>query len=181
MLSKTDFLTTGHFPKIWAKGYIVPIFKSGSRDDPSNYRGITIGSCLCKLFVKILNNRLEKFLLSRNIIKPEQIGFCKGKRTSDHHFVLKTLIEKYTQEGGKKFFICFVDLQKAFDTVNHEGLLYKLRKTGISDLFYNIIKNMYNNTELCVKTDKDTMTENFTSNIGGRQGANMSLLYLRFL
>jgi hypothetical protein len=46
-------LTTGHFPKIWAKGYIVPIFKSGSRDDPSNYRGITIGSCLCKLFVKI--------------------------------------------------------------------------------------------------------------------------------
>jgi hypothetical protein len=68
--------TTGHFPKIWAKGYIVPIFKSGSRDDPSNYRGITIGS--------------------RNIIKPEQFGFCKGKRTSDHHFVLKTLIEKYT-------------------------------------------------------------------------------------
>lgn len=54
-------LTTGHFPKIWAKGYIVPIFKSGSRDDPSNYRGITIGSCLCKLFVKILNNRLGKF------------------------------------------------------------------------------------------------------------------------
>jgi hypothetical protein len=54
-------LTTGHFSKIWAKGYIVPIFKSGSRDDPSNYRGITIGSCLCKLFVKILNNRLGKF------------------------------------------------------------------------------------------------------------------------
>jgi hypothetical protein len=57
---KLIFLTTGHFPKIWAKGYIVPIFKSGSRDDPSNYRGITIGSCLCKLFVKILNNRLVK-------------------------------------------------------------------------------------------------------------------------
>ena len=71
--------------------------------------------CLCKLFVKILNNRLENVLLSRNIIKPEQIGFCKGKRTSDHHFVLKTLIEKYIQEGGKKFFTCFVDLQKAFD------------------------------------------------------------------
>jgi hypothetical protein len=87
-------LTTGHFPKIWAKGYIVPIFKSGSRDDPSNYRGIAIGSCLCKLFVKILNNRLEKNLLSRNIIRPEQIGFCKGKRTSDHHFVLKSILKR---------------------------------------------------------------------------------------
>ena len=74
-------LTTGHFPKIWAKGYIVPIFKSGSRDDPFNYRRITIGSCLCKLFVKILNNRLENILFSRNIITPEQIGFCRGKRT----------------------------------------------------------------------------------------------------
>ena len=45
---------------------------------------------------------------------------------------------------------------------------------GIGDLFYNIIKNMYNNTELCVKTDKDTMTENFTSNIGYQQGDNLS-------
>ena len=60
-----------------------------------------------------------------------------------------------------------------FDTVNHEGLLYKLRKIGISDLFYNIIKNMYNNTGLCVKTDKDTMRENITSNIGVRQGDNL--------
>ena len=67
-------------------------------------------------------------MLSRNIIKPEQFGFCKGKRTSDHHFVLKTLIEKYTQEGGKTFFTCFVNLRKAFDTVIREGLLHKLRK-----------------------------------------------------
>jgi hypothetical protein len=45
-------------------------------------------------------------------------------------------------------------LRKAFDKVRHDGLLYKLRKNGISDLFYNIIKNMYQKTELCVKTNK---------------------------
>lgn len=167
-------LNSGNFPKNWAKGYIVPLFKSGSKDDPSNYRGITIGSCLGKLFVKILNIRLEKFLESRNIIKPEQIGFCKDKRTSDHHLVLRTLIEKYTQQGDKKFFTCFVDLQRAFDTVSHDGLFYKLRNIGVSDLFYNTLKDMYNNIELCVKVDKYSMTENFTSNIGVKQGDNLS-------
>lgn len=167
-------LSTGVFPNIWAKGYIVPIFKGGIKDDPSNYRGITIGSCLGKLFVKILNFRLEKFLIDRNIINPEQIGFCKGKRTADHQFVLRTIIEKYTQQGTKKLYTCFVDLKRAFDTVNHDGLFYKMRKIGISDLFYKTIKSMYNNTELCVKVDKKHMTENFSSNIGVRQGDNLS-------
>jgi hypothetical protein len=65
-------------------------------------------------------------------------------------FVLKTLIEKYTQNNPKVPFSCFIDLRKAFDKVRHDGLLYKLRKNRISDLFYNIIKNMYQKTELYV-------------------------------
>jgi hypothetical protein len=56
------------------------------------------------LFAKILNTRLENFLFKRNIIRPEQIGFCKNKRTSDHMFVLKTLIEKYIQNNPKVLF-----------------------------------------------------------------------------
>jgi len=47
---------------------------------PSNYRGVTVGSNLSKLFAKILNTRLENFMKKRNIIHPEQIGFCKGKK-----------------------------------------------------------------------------------------------------
>lgn len=167
-------LSTGIYPKEWLKGYLVPIFKSGSKEDPSNYRGIAVVSNLGKLFAKILNTRLEKFLTDRNIIRPEQIGFCKGKRTSDHIFVLKTLIEKYTQQGNKKLFTCFIDLRKAFDTVWHDGLFYKLRKLGISDLFYNVIKQMYNNNELSVKVDSDTVTDFFKSKIGVRQGDNLS-------
>jgi hypothetical protein len=57
-------------------GKWVPIYKSGPKDDPTNYRGITIGSALGKLFAKIFNTRLENFLFKRNIIRPEQIvGF----------------------------------------------------------------------------------------------------------
>ena len=50
-------LSTSSFPSSWANGFIVPIYKSGPKDDPTNYRGITIGSALGKLFAKILNTR----------------------------------------------------------------------------------------------------------------------------
>jgi hypothetical protein len=89
-------------------------------------------------------------------------------------FVLKTLIEKYTQNNAKVLFSCFIDLRKAFDKVRHDGLLYELRKNEVSDLFYNIIKNMYQKTELCVKTDRSNVNDSFSSNIGVRQGDNLS-------
>lgn len=168
-----NILSTGKFPVVWAKGIIVPIFKSGEKCNPSNYRGITIGSCIGKLFLKILNNRLDNFLTMHNIICPEQIGFSKGSRTSDHMFVLKTLIDKYTQQGSKHLYTCFVDFRKAFDTVWHIGLLYKLRNSGVSDLFYNVIKNMYENTLLSVKVNNIYLTDNFQSFVGVRQGDNL--------
>ena len=119
-----------------------------------------------------MNCRLNNFCLKRNIICPEQIGFCKGKRTSDHIFVLKTLIDKYTQSGTKRLYTCFVDFRKAFDTVRHEELLLKLRLCGISNLFYNVVKNMYSQSYLSVKVDQFSITDNFQSFIGVRQGDN---------
>jgi hypothetical protein len=61
--------------------FIKPLFKGGSTNDPSCYRGIAISSCLSKLFTRILFNRLEFFLENNNIICPEQIGFKRGART----------------------------------------------------------------------------------------------------
>jgi hypothetical protein len=84
----------------------------------------TIGSSICKLFTKILNIRLDKFCIKRQLIRNEQIGFSKGKRNSDHIFVLKTLIDKYCQQGSKRLFSCFVDFRSAFDTIRHEELFY---------------------------------------------------------
>jgi hypothetical protein len=169
-----SILSNGSFPKIWAKGIIVHIFKNGIKDDPANYRGLTIGSNICKLFTKILNIRLDKFCIKRQLIRNEQIGFSKGKRTSDHSFVLKTLIDKYCQQGSKRLFSCFVDFRSAFDTVRHEELFYKLLTSGKSDLLYNVIKHMYHNIDLCVKVDSQHVSESFYSHIGVRHGDNLS-------
>ena len=71
-------LETGIYPDLWTKGLITPIYKSGDKSDPSNYRGICVTSCLGKLFCSILNIRLLEFVQTRNILHPSQIGFLPG-------------------------------------------------------------------------------------------------------
>ena len=65
----------------------------------------------------------------------------KGRRTTDHMFVLKSLIDKYLEKNSKPLYACFVDFKRAFDTVWHQGLLHKLKAAGVGTKFYNIIQN----------------------------------------
>jgi hypothetical protein len=71
-------------------------------------------------------------LQEKNLIIKYQLGFSKKARTSDHIFVLKTLIDKYLAKKDGKLFACFIDLRRAFDTVIHAGIGYKLLKNNIS-------------------------------------------------
>ena len=86
------------YPSLWRDNFIKPLFKGGCSNDPSCYRGIAISSCLSTFFIRILYNRLDKYLEKNNIICPERIGFRKGCRTSDHVFTLKTLIDKFVRK-----------------------------------------------------------------------------------
>ena len=158
-------LSSGIYPSSWATGYISPVFKTGDSSQPENYRGITITSNVGKLFNLILNSRLDKFLDENKLINKSQIGFTKNARTQDHMFVLKALIDKYTHKSGDKLYACFVDFKKAFDSVIHPGLKLKLKELNISGKFYDVIKNMYSKSKLCVKLG-DTHTKFFTSGNG---------------
>ena len=161
------------YPKCWTRAYIRPIFKSKSPLDPSNYRGITVMNCFAKLFNKILNSRLDNYLCQNNIIAKEQIGFQKDSRTTDHMFILRTLIEKITQTANNKLYSCFIDFRKAFDTVIHPALFLKLTEIGICGTFYNMLKAMYHEANICVKIE-NKLTPQFDSNIGVRQGDTIS-------
>ncbi len=79
-------LKSGKSISDWAIGMIVPIHKDGAKLNPSNYRGITLMSCLGKLFLAILNARLVKYIADKNILGLNQFGFVLGNRTSDAHF-----------------------------------------------------------------------------------------------
>ncbi len=166
-------LHTESFPTLWGNGYINPIYKGkGENTDPANFRGITISSCLGKVFTRILNERFINFLIKEKLIKINQIGFTPNKRTADHIFVLKTLIDQAKADRGH-LYLCFIDLKAAFDTVWRGGLLYKLTKMKISSKFLNIISSMYNKVTAQIKT-YNGLTESFPVFVGTRQGCNLS-------
>ena len=95
-----------------------------------------------KLFNNTLNSRLDNFLSEYNLIDSAQVGFTKHARTSDHCFIVKCLIDKYCNTKEGRLYACFVDFQKAFDSVIHCGLKLKLLQLNIGSKFYNIINNM---------------------------------------
>ena len=129
-------------------------------------------SCLSKLFNMVINCRLLN--LFENNICHHQLGFKKNSRTSDGVFIVKTLFNKYINYKKKKIYGCFVDLKKAFDSVWRLGLLYKITKNeNIGVKFYNLIKNMYKNTEASVKS-KENISEYVSIDRGVKQGDNMS-------
>ena len=110
----------------WTMAIIIPILKSGPKMDPSNYRGISILSCLSKLYTAILNKRLMAYAIEKGILKPEALGFVAGNRTSDAHLILHSLIQRYCHQKNEKIYSCFVDFSKAFDTIPRDLLFRKL-------------------------------------------------------
>ena len=103
-----------------------PIYKrTGSPDEPENYRPITILSCFGKLFTAIINQRLHTFLESNGILEENQAGFRSGYSTTDHIFTLHALTE-ILKSRNKKLFCAYIDFQKAFDSVWRIGLWMKL-------------------------------------------------------
>lgn len=71
-----------------------------------------------------------------NKITEAQAGFCHGYSTSDHIFTLYAIVEKYLSKKGGKLFACFVDLRKAFDSVQHKPLFDVLKKHGVNGKFF---------------------------------------------
>ena len=159
----------------WAMAILTPILKSGPKMDPSNYRGISILSCLSKLYTAILNKRLMNYAIEQGILRPEALGFVAGNRTSDAHLVIHSLIQRYCHQENKKIFSCFVDFSKAFDTIPRDLLFEKLLKYGINGKFFNNIKTMYTNDNCCVKVG-NKITESFLANQGVKQGCILSPL-----
>ena len=166
-------LSSGIFPSIWNQGLLTPLHKNGDKSDPNNYRGICVNSNVGKLLCMIINQRILHFLTEKNVLSKSQIGFLPNYRTTDHIFTLNTLIDNQINRNKSKLYSCFVDFKKAFDSIWHEGLLYKLLESGIGGKTYDIIKSMYSNNTCAVRIGKKH-TDFFQQSRGVRQGCSLS-------
>jgi len=104
----------------------------------------------------------------------EQAGFRKTFRTTDQIFTLKTLINKTIKSGGY-LYTCFVDFQKAYDSVWREGLLQKFERIGISGKVLNIINSMFNEPKSAIYSN-GKISENFQTTVGVKQRDVLSTL-----
>ena len=119
-------------PSDWCLSVIRPIYKNkGDTNYPNNYRGISPLSCCGKFFTSCLNRRLFIFIENNNIVQAEQAGFKADFSTIEHPFVLKSLADLYISKR-KRWYCCFIDLKKAFDTINGSTLWSKMLASEIS-------------------------------------------------
>jgi hypothetical protein len=123
-------LETGIHPDILKISKTIPIFKKGSRMAVSNYRPISLLSNINKILEKLVHDRTYKFLENLQCLYSLQFGFRK-KHSTNHALI--DITETIRQALDNKKIACgvFVDLQKAFDTVNHDILISKLDHYGI--------------------------------------------------
>ncbi len=165
-------LKFGVYP--WTSSITIPLHKKDDRQNPDNYRAITIGSCLGKLFSSILLNRLTEFRRSACPDHPNQLGFRSGAQCSDHILTLSTIIEKYVKRQKKRLFACFVDYSlKAFDSVCRDALLFKLSTMGISGGFFDCLQFMYQSSTTRIKLIQK-LSAAIDVTIGTEQGHPMS-------
>ena len=142
---------TRQYPDDWRKDIKLPISKPNK--DPRNvksYRPISLTSNVCKLFERMVNNRLVWFLEKNRLLSPQQSGFRKNKSTMDSLSQLTSHVEQSFKDK-KHTTAVFFDLEKAFDTVWRPEILISLHKMGLRGNLPCFISNFLTNRRSCVR------------------------------
>ena len=161
---------TSIIPSTWRKAVIFPLHKDSTSDKrvPLHYRGISLLSCISKLYSSFLNKRLSKYLEENDLLAEELNGFRKSRSCEAHIFTVNSIIK-----NNKTVFATFVDFKKAFHFVHRDMLLYKLLLLKIDGKMYSSIKSIYANTTSCVRIN-GKLTYWLSCNSWVKQGDNLS-------
>ena len=158
------------FPEKLKIAKIIPIYKKGDKHQIENYRPISILPVISKVFEKVAYNQLFEYFSQNKLLFDSQYGFRKFHSTE--HAVLE-LLEKLILniDKGQMPVAVFLDLSKAFNTLDHQILLHKLKYYGIQESALNWIHSYLYNRSQYVEVDSRIKSEKVTLNIGVPQGS----------
>ena len=152
-------------PESWATTVTVPIFKKGCKEDPKNYRPISLLNMVTKLFTCLLANRIQQWSDNEGIIHDNQAAYRKRRGCEDHVFTLNAIIQKQLNKKistcgrGKikakygKLYACFIDLAAAFDSCNHDLLWKRLDEEGLSSKIIRKIRELYSHARTRIRAN----------------------------
>ena len=173
-------LSTGVVPDIFKLAKVIPIFKTGDKCNPNNYRPISLLPAFSKILEKIVHKRLLKFLCKHNIIYPQQYGFLKGRSTEQAMADIILMISNAIDNKSLSLGI-FLDLSKAFDSISHKILLQKLSRYGIRGVSLKWF-NSYLSGRLQYVLNDNVTSSSQSINAGVPQGSVLGpLLFLLYI
>lgn len=172
-------ISMGIFPDEWKSARVTPVFKNGSPSDVNIYRSVSITPVKKRdnVFEKILYDQLYKYLSDNNLLSNCQSGF----RTL--HSTVTTLLNstdnrRFSIDKGKINWVVFVDLQKAFDTVDHSILISKMERYGLNELALTLFSSYLENRSQIKLFCLSYPTDKLWSPAGlNPRASNVSIIY----
>jgi len=174
-------LTEGEFPNELKATKIIPIYKAKSKDNVNNYRPISLLSSISKIYEKAMFTRIYKYFEKHNIFHVAQYGFRPGQTTIDAitDFVNKACNAIENNEIGLGVFL---DLSKAFDTIDHNILLHKLNFYGIRGRALDWFRSYLSNRQLITRVNEHNSSFQCILTHGVPQGSILGpLLFIIYI
>ena len=138
----TNCLQRGLFPEIWKHANVVPVHKKNEKNLKGNYRPISLLPIFRKILEKLVYDSLYSHLVSCEVLDPNQSGFRPGDSTVNQLLsITHTIFQAFDCNPPLDVRSVYLDISKAFDRVWHDGLIYKLKRCGVSGQLLLLIQS----------------------------------------
>ena len=153
------------------------LHKKKDRTECGNYRGISLVAHAGKIQLKIIARRLSDYCERVGILPDEQSGFRPNHSTTDMMFVIRRL-QELARKKRISLYVCFIDLTKAYDSVDRTLLWTVLARFGVPQNMISVIRQFHDGMRVCVRLDDRVCSRWFAVEQGLRQGCVLAPLLL---